>query len=262
MSEHHPLDDETPGGLDRARARVEFRLDPKIRAVSEELDAINKELAKLSVDSLPKILQIKVGKREYTSIRRIESAGITRTEISGEDPFWQITDYKVREDLVGEGAVGAMLLPDLVYGEAKGRDLVEFLESQEDIESLHGWGTSLPVAIDRGIPFKLNEWRFGMPYFATVKRVKGELYGQRVLPIFTRTKGRYIGVARRVIPDREGMITFRIPHFVEKEADIQRELDQRFATFYVLVEGKSEQERQEEPGGARKLEPRLSEVIN
>ena len=261
MPEQHLLDEERPSGLDRARARVEFRIDPKIKAVSEELYAIDRELTKLSADSLPKILQIKVGKREYTSIRRIESTGITRTEISGEDPFWQMTDYKIRENLVGEGAVGVMLLPELMHGEAEGRELVEFLESQEDIESLYGWETSLPVAIDRGIPFKLNEWRFGTPYIATVKRVKGELYGQRALPIFTRTKGRYIGVARKVIPKEEGMITFRIPYmWTKEEADIQRVLDEKFATFYVMVEGKSGKERKEAPGGLKKLEPRLAEA--
>src|SRR3990167_11282985 len=97
MTEHHPLDERAPSGLDRARAKLEFRLDPKIKAVTKELEAINRELVNLSVDGLPKILQVKVGKREYTSIRRLEAPGISRSEIPNEYPYLHILDYKIRE---------------------------------------------------------------------------------------------------------------------------------------------------------------------
>lgn len=262
MSEHHPLDDRAPSGLDRARAKLEFRLDPKIKAVTKELEAINRELAMLSVEGLPKILQVKVGKKEYTSIRRLEAPGITRREILNEDPYLHILDYKVRGATIGEGMVGVLLLPWTLGAEPVGRDVIEFLESQEDFDSLGGWGTTLPTSIDKGRPFKLNEWKLEHPLFASVKRAKGELYSQREIPIYTRILGRQIGIARRIIPDGEGMITMLRNSFwwTKEEIDVQRQLDEKFAAFYVLVEGKSEQERQEEPGGARKLEPRLSEV--
>jgi hypothetical protein len=268
MSELNPLDEERPTRLDRARARVEFRLGPKIQAATEELESINAELAKLNVDSLPKILQIKVGKREYTSIRRVESVGIRRKEVPSESPAFHIIDYSIRADLIDEGQVGAILIPS-THAVAKDKDLIEFLESQEsDIERETGWGTTLPVALEKGVPFKFNEWAYGgMPLFTTIKRVKGELffiqtpyrYGQN---IFTEEKGRRIAIARRVKPDQEGEVTlFRNDGWwTIAEIEVQRELDQKFVAFYVMVEGKSEQERQEEPGGLKRLGPRLSEV--
>jgi hypothetical protein len=266
MSEQHPLDEERPGGLDRARARVEFRLDPKIKAVSEELDALSLELAKLSGDSLPKILQVKVGKKEYTSVCRRESSGIARREISNENPYFHIIDYKIRANLVGEGAVGALLIPETLSAVAIGKDLVEFLESQEsDMERQTGWGTTLPVSLEKGRPFKLNEWKYERPDIVTVKCVDGKLYsqfGRRRIPIFTLEKGRRIAIARRVVPDEEGTITLLRNSYwwTTEEINAQRELDEKFATFYVLVEGKSEQEKQVGSGSVKKLEPRFSEV--
>jgi len=243
MSEQHPLDDGKPGRLDRARAKLEFRLDPKVKAISEELEDINRELAELSVASLPKILLIKVGKREYTSVRRIESSGIRRREIPSENPAFHIIDYSVSADLIDEGQVGAILIPSTL-AVAKDKDLIEFLDSQQsDIERETGWGTTLPVALDKGVPFKFNEWAYGgTPLFATVKRVKGELFfiqtAYRYGPnIFTEEKGRRIAIARKVKPDQEGEVTlFRNDGWWTKEED--------------------------EPGGSRRLEPRLSEATS
>ena len=264
MTEHHPLDERAPSGLDRARAKLEFRLDPKIKAVTKELEAINRELANLSVDGLPKKLQVKVGKREYTSIRRLEisGTGISRSEIPNEDPYLHILDYKIREGMIGEGMVGVLLLPWTLGAEPVGKDVIEFLESQEDFDNLGGWGVTLPTSIDKGRPFNLNEWNLKHPLFASAKRARGKLYSQREMPIYTRILGRHIGIARRIIPDEEGMITMLRNSFwwTREEIGVQRELDEKFAAFYVLVEGKSEQERQDEPGGVRKLGLRPSEV--
>ncbi len=266
MSEHHPLDNMPPSGLDRARARVEFRIDPKIKAVTEELDAINGGLARLRADSLPKVLQIKVGKREYTSIRRVEGTRISKREMPSETPFFHIIEYKVRADLVGEGEVGVLLVPWTLGAEPKGRDLIEFLESQGDVESHESWTSLLPMSIDRGRAFKLNEWKLGSSLSATVKRVEGELYTTTMplVYVYTREKGRAIAIARRINPDQEGKITMLRNSYwwTKEEIAVQRQLDEKFAAFYVLVEGKSEQERQKEPGGAKRLEPRLSEVIS
>lgn len=263
MPEQHPLDEEIPRGFDKAKAKVEFKVDTKVKEASLELEAINEELSKLTVDSLPKILQVKVGKREYTSIRRIESAGINRSEIPNEDPYLHILDYKIREGMIGEGMVGVLLLPWTMGAEPIGRDLIEFLESQEDFESHSGWGTTLPMSIDRGRPLKLNEWKMKWPLFVSVKRVKGKLYSQRGT-IYTHILDRHTVIARRIMPDEEGRITlFRNSYFwTKEEIDAQRELDEKFATFYVLVEGSSEQEKKEAPGNAKRLVPKLSEVTS
>lgn len=271
MPEHSSLDEKIPSSLDKARAKLEFRLDPRVKALSEEFDALEIELLKMRADSLPKILQLKSGKREYTSIRRLESSGIQRREIpsESENPAFHIIDYSVRADLIGEGQVGAVLIPSTSAADAKDKDLIELLESKEsDIERETGWGTALPVALDKGVPFKFNEWGHGTPLYAMVKRVMGELFFVQSTfhhgpNIYTEEKGRRIAIARRVNPDQEGMVTlFRNTGdwWTIAEIEAQRELDQRFATFYVMVEGRSEQKRQEEPRGARKLEPRFSKV--
>lgn len=177
------------------------------------------------------------------------------------DPFRHIIEYKMDSRLLDDGMVGVLIAPFNFNVNPKGRDLMEFLEAQEDFEVHERWGSLLPMAISRGRPFKLNEWELIWPLVGVVKHQDGEFYVPSDVLVGDREKGTFL-VARKIQPDSEGRIALLWNSYwwSQEEIDVQRELDEKFAAFYVLVEGKSEQERQEEPGGARKLEPRLAEA--
>lgn len=269
MTENRSLNEISPSNLDKARAKLEFRFDPKVKALSEEFHTLEFELLKMRVDDLPKILQLNAGNRDYISIRRLESTGIHRKEIPSGNPAFHIIDYSVRADLIGEGQLGAILIPSTTTASAKDKDLIELLESMNsDVERDTGWGDSLPLALTKGVPFKFNEWEQGTPSYAMVKREKGNLFFVQSTwihgpNIYLEEKGRRIAIARRVNPDQNGMVTlFRNPSdwWTITEIEAQRDFDQRFATFYVMVEGKTEQKRQEEPASVRKLVPKFSKV--
>ncbi|MCH7730217.1 hypothetical protein IID21_01650 [Patescibacteria group bacterium] len=268
MSEQHSAN-VTPTRLEKVKTKVEHRVNPTVRKLTEEFHSILETRQQFDIHNLPKVLQLTVGDREYTSIRRIDGNRIVKVEHPAEDndPFNHVIEYRVDASLLDEGMVGVIVTPEHFSAQPKDRELIEFLKTQGDFDDHEGWGTMLKTAILKGRPFKLVEWKLGTPLLGVVKRQGGELYVPSRIYFSKETEAKLpslLGIAKKITPDGQGMITISDNYgwWSRDELQVQRDLDEKFATFYVMVEGSSEQEKKEAPGSAKKLEPKLSEVTS
>jgi hypothetical protein len=254
-NDEHPIKPDRSGKITRLARRTEHELNPIKRQTSRELGLLNEALrGQINMEELPATLQVTVGEKEYTSVRRLEAGQLTERELPNENPYHHIIEQAVDAKLIKDGQIGVFLFPSTFGVLPVSEEAKEFLEKQGDVEDHNAWTTLLPMALDRGMDFKRADWSFANSgEKMLVKNVKGKYFIN--LGNFSRAatpQGWPIEMVVEVKPDEEGKITLWHQSYMwnNKQIDAQREMNEKLGRMYILQEGSSDKEQEEEPVGS------------
>lgn len=254
-NDEHPIKPDRSGRITRLARQAEHELNPFKRETSRELGLLNEALrGQTNMEELPETLQVTIGEKEYTSVRRLEAGQLTQRELPSENPYHHIIEQAIDARLIKDGQVGVFLFPSTFGVMPVSEEAKEFLEKQDDVEDHNAWTTLLPMALDRGLDFKRADWSFANSgERMLVKKIDGRYFTN--LGNFSRAttpQGWPIEMVVEVKPDEEGKITLWHQSYMwnKKQIDVQREMNEKLGRMYILQEGSSDKEQEDAQVGS------------
>lgn len=214
----------------------------------------------LRPDSLPKILELTVGEKQYVSIRRVD-LGSLRLEAATdeEDIFTAKNSVFVPSNLLqNDETIGILISPQIWCAEPKSQEIIDLLNEMEDYDDAWANSCKLQFFLQGGGRLDLAKWSFSSsPLDVAVVTMRGNKFWtpDASLPARDRQTGRSISGSRQVKPDQSGFLSlpFHSMFWSEADASAQVEVDKKFGRLYIAICGTSEKEGKREP--LKKLVP-------
>jgi hypothetical protein len=235
-------DSEIPEGLFARKLKeislrkqtVEWRLDHHAKIAREELLSLQ-PVFHPDLENPAKVLEIKTKDKEYVSIRRLQGDQLMRAADTPSDSWNSSTIFEVDPRFLPEGSIGILVFPSTAS--CTNQEIWE----NYNLEDSWGQGFELEYALYYGAEYHGKDWKVCGPVTTFVKNQDGRIY--RLWDI--QDQFDHKPSLNRIEPNSSGKLEIYSSgsYQTDEEIKVKRELWEKLAVFYVLIEGKSNKDR-------------------